>query len=122
VSKPGPEIDLRTRLAQSLAPDIRALLEQATRIAALRDMPIYLVGGPVRDLFLGQPLTDIDLVVEGDAWQIAEAFQGEVGGKLTKHAAFRTAALEIARESQPFTIDFVTARREAYPQPAAPAC
>ncbi|MBV9787535.1 MAG: CCA tRNA nucleotidyltransferase, partial [Chloroflexi bacterium] len=107
------------RLAHALAPEILALVERAVRIAEEQQQPIYLVGGPVRDLLLRQPITDIDLVVEGDAWTIAEAFQAETGGKLTKHAAFRTAAVEIALGSQPFVIDFVTARRESYPTPAA---
>ncbi|HEY0736779.1 MAG TPA: hypothetical protein VGD69_17805 [Herpetosiphonaceae bacterium] len=107
------------RLARSLAPEILALIEQAVRIAETQHMPIYLVGGPVRDLFLQQSITDIDLVVEGDAWTIAEAFQAEAGGKLTRHAAFRTAAVEIMIGAEPFVIDFVTARREVYPAPAA---
>lgn len=107
------------RLAQALAPEILALVERAIRIAEAQHMPIYLVGGPVRDLYLQQPITDIDLVVEGDAWTIAETFQAETGGKLTKHAAFRTAAVEIVIRSEPFVIDFVTARREVYPAPAA---
>lgn len=107
------------RLAQSLAPESLSLVERAVRIAEAQQVPIYLVGGPVRDLLLQQPITDIDLVVEGDAWTIAEVFQAEVGGKLTRHAAFRTAAVEIAIGSEPFVIDFVTARREVYPAPAA---
>lgn len=107
------------RLSQSFAPEILALVERAVHIAEAQHMPIYLVGGPVRDLFLQQSVIDIDLLVEGDAWTIAEAFQAEVGGKLTRHAAFRTAAVEIVREAQPLVIDFVTARSEVYPAPAA---
>jgi tRNA nucleotidyltransferase (CCA-adding enzyme) len=95
------------------------LLETAVQIAARHGTPIYLVGGPVRDLFLEQPIADIDLVVEGDAWVIAEAFHAVVGGKLTQHAAFRTAAVALDVQGSPLTIDFVTARREIYPTPAA---
>lgn len=118
MSQPATSITWE-RLAQALAPEILALVERAVRIAEARQVPIYLVGGPVRDLCLQQPITDIDLVVEGDAWTIAEAFQAEIGGKLTRHAAFRTAAVEILIDSKPFVIDFVTARRETYPAPAA---
>ncbi len=111
--------DLARRLKQALPPDVYRLLQTAVELAAAHKLPIYLVGGPVRDLVLNQPVLDIDLVVEGNAWIIAEAFQAKVGGKLTKHAAFHTAAIEIDRGGTPFTIDLVTARREEYPTPAA---
>ena len=31
------------------------------------DMPLYIVGGSVRDLMLGRMIKDFDLIVEGDA-------------------------------------------------------
>jgi len=110
---------LQERLRASLPPQVYAWTQQSVNIAAAHHVPIYLVGGPVRDLVLGKPTIDVDLVMEGDAWPIAEAFADETGGKLTKHAAFRTATVELMVDTTPFAIDFVTARREAYPQPAA---
>lgn len=110
---------LQERLRASLPPQVYAWTQQSVNIAAAHHVPIYLVGGPVRDLVLGKPTIDVDLVMEGDAWPIAEAFANQIGGKLTKHAAFRTATVELMFDTTPFAIDFVTARREAYPQPAA---
>jgi tRNA nucleotidyltransferase (CCA-adding enzyme) len=57
--------------------------------------------------------------MEGDAWTIADVFAAHTGGKLTKHVAFRTATVELFFDNTPFALDFVTARREMYPQPAA---
>lgn len=111
--------DLRALLARALSDEVCRLLELAVRVAAEHDAPIYLVGGPVRDLLLGNPITDLDLVVEGDAWPIAAAFEALTGGRLTRHAQFRTAAIEVEADGRPFVIDFVTARRERYPAPAA---
>jgi len=82
-------------------------------------MPCYLVGGPVRDLLLGRQIEDIDLVLEGDAIAVAERFAAASGGVLTRHLAFRTANVALAAPNHTFHIDFVTARAEDYPEPAA---
>lgn len=111
--------ELIDRLRQSLPHWVYGWLQQAVDSAKHYNVPIHLVGGPVRDLLLGQPTLDLDLVVEGDAWPVAEAFATRSGGKVTRHAAFRTASVELGLNGDPFVIDFVTARRETYPQPAA---
>ncbi len=48
--------------------------------AALAGKPAWLVGGAVRDRALGRPLTDLDLVVDGDPEQAARAI-AKVAGK-----------------------------------------
>ena len=44
-------------------------------------MPMYLVGGSVRDILLGEPAKDLDIVVEGDAsvlaFEVARGLSGE---------------------------------------------
>jgi putative nucleotidyltransferase with HDIG domain len=47
--------------------------------AALAGRPAWLVGGAVRDRVLGRPLTDLDLVVDGDPEQAARALAGAAG-------------------------------------------
>ena len=79
------------------------------------DMPLYLVGGSVRDILLGVPLKDLDIVVEGDTTLLASKVSGELGGEVLKHSRFGTATVKIG--DQPF--DLATARRETYPQPGA---
>jgi tRNA nucleotidyltransferase (CCA-adding enzyme) len=110
---------LLMQLQTALPAQVRSWLQQAVNIARQQHIPIYLVGGPVRDLLLGHTSIDLDLVVEGDAWPIAEPFAAASGGKLTKHPAFRTATVELKLNNTSFPIDVVTARRETYPEPAA---
>jgi tRNA nucleotidyltransferase (CCA-adding enzyme) len=117
VLRPAPE--LTGKLVHMLPATLHDWLQQAASLARAHSRPIYLVGGPVRDLMLDQPVTDLDLVIEGDIWPIAEAFASTTGGKVTYHAAFRTAAVELIHDNTPFVVDFVTARRETYPAPAA---
>ena len=48
--------------------------------AALRDERAWLVGGAVRDRLLGRPLSDLDLVVDGDVRAAARHLALAVGG------------------------------------------
>ncbi len=88
--------------------------------AAASSMPCYLVGGFVRDLLLGRPVNDLDVIVEGDAIKLGEGLVNAHGGKLTPHLKFRTAIWQPAPDtSTPDTIDLITARNETYLNPGA---
>lgn len=78
--------------------------------AAARE-PVYLVGGAVRDLLLGRPRADVDLVVEGDAAALAE----RLGGADVAHQRFGTAKVEVEGHE----VDIASARTETYPEPGA---
>ena len=73
----------------------------------------YLVGGLVRDLLLKRPSLDIDIVVEGDATQVAKAMCDRWNGTLEVHPQFGTATVTPGNIDLP-KVDFVTARRETY--------
>lgn len=84
--------------------------------------PIYLVGGSVRDLALGRPNLDLDLVLEGDAIPLGHSLVSKFGGKLTVHQKFHTAKWFLAKtqfESVSEFIDLISARSETYKHPAA---
>lgn len=76
----------------------------------------YVVGGFVRDLLMGHDNYDVDIVIEGDGIQLAQILAHEMNGKLTVHAAFKTAVVVV---NDNFKIDIVTARREYYNHPGA---
>ncbi len=56
-----------------------------------KHMAIYIVGGFVRDLLLDRPSQDFDLVVEGDAIDLARSLSKKYGGRITSHSRFGTA-------------------------------
>lgn len=66
----------------------------------------YVVGGYVRDLLLGIPSHDIDIVVEGSGIRFAEEYQRRVGGELKVYESYGTAAVG--------EVEFVGARKESY--------
>jgi tRNA nucleotidyltransferase (CCA-adding enzyme) len=95
--------------------DLAAALRHAhPELEAVRreaEEPVYLVGGAVRDLLLGQPRADVDLVVEGDAGALAS----RLGGAEREHERFGTVKVEVEGHE----IDIASARTETYPEPGA---
>lgn len=94
----------------------RETLDQVARIANVAAMRPYLVGGAVRDLLIGLPVTDIDVVIEGDARVLATSLASAVGARLTAHESFYTAVLHWPDGRR---LDLTTARSETYPAPGA---
>jgi poly(A) polymerase len=74
---------------------------------------VYLVGGYVRDKLLGRPLpSDVDLVLEGDALQLAQFLyeRGIADHPPVTYPRFGTAMVHIGK----LTVELVTARAESY--------
>jgi tRNA nucleotidyltransferase (CCA-adding enzyme) len=94
----APESDLRRQLARAFSPELWALVLVVSETAARLKMPIYFVGGLVRDLLLGQPPTDLDIVVEGDAIRLVRELGARFGGQLHSHERFGTAKWSLSRE------------------------
>ena len=78
-------------------------------------LPLYLVGGPLRDLLLDRPSLDIDIAVEGDAMALARALAEATGGRAVTHPRFLTATVRIPGHH----VDLITARSETYARPGA---
>lgn len=110
------------RLENALSSAQLSLLHAVADEATARGLPLYIVGGFVRDLLLRQPGLDFDLVVEGDAITLAYTLAAKYGGKVTAHKRFGTAqwslpeSLSIPRHS---SLDLISARAESYPHPGA---
>jgi tRNA nucleotidyltransferase (CCA-adding enzyme) len=77
---------------------------------------VYLVGGTVRDILLGEPNFDVDIAVEGDAIGLARSVADALGGRVRAHSKFGTAVVVYGDDQR---IDVVTARTEFYDAPAA---
>jgi tRNA nucleotidyltransferase (CCA-adding enzyme) len=102
-------------IEKQLPPELVNLMWVAGEMANSRGEKLYLVGGVVRDLLMGQPNFDLDLVVEGSAIELAQQLKGIDKGKITTHPRFNTAKLQW----QKWSIDLATARSETYEKPGA---
>jgi len=112
--------NLSDQLKQALTPNQNQLLQVVAGEAMRLHMPLYIVGGLVRDLLLGHPGSDFDLVVEGDAVILAREVAARHGGTVRVHPRFKTAQWfpQKASGNTKF-IDLITARSESYKHPAA---
>jgi len=111
-----------TGLLEKALPDaLQKLLFQVRDAANDLGYSLYVVGGFVRDLLLGIPNLDLDLVVEGDAIQLARRLAAEIGGRVVSHSRFGTAKIILDGDRAlgiPPSLDFVTARTEFYERPS----
>ncbi|MBI4898837.1 MAG: CCA tRNA nucleotidyltransferase [Actinobacteria bacterium] len=105
------------RLPETKLTALKLIPGAALLIQHLADTPgVYLVGGAVRDLMLGFAQFDFDLVVEGDAAEIAHHLAERIGGSVAEHERFGTATF---RANDGLVVDIATARTETYAQPGA---
>jgi tRNA nucleotidyltransferase (CCA-adding enzyme) len=107
--------NLSSQLEEYLPPPVLALAKIAGKEGSELGQELYLVGGVVRDLFLGRANFDLDLVVEGDAIKLAQELAKNSRAKLTVHTRFGTAKLNYPG----FSLDLATARSESYSRPGA---
>jgi tRNA nucleotidyltransferase (CCA-adding enzyme) len=101
---------------KKLGPKALALIKRAGALAGECGLEAFLVGGAVRDLLLGRPSFDLDIVVQGDGISFARALAEKVSGKVRTYPQFGTAAVTFKNGDK---LDVVTARRESYRCPGA---
>jgi tRNA nucleotidyltransferase (CCA-adding enzyme) len=109
-------IHIGDMLRENLQKNILSLLERIGKYAKEKNIPLYAVGGFVRDIILKKQNPDIDLVVEADAIKFATYISKKEKGHLTFHKAFGTATVILPCGTR---IDLATARKEYYQYPAA---
>ena len=131
----GDRVNLSSVLEENLPTVKLALIKLISTQAAENNLPIYLVGGLVRDILLKQNSQDLDFVVEGDAISLARMLTAQYGGKISSHRQFGTAKWIIGTEKKhlssqfkesllnpaelPSAVDLISARTEFYSFPTA---
>jgi len=108
-------INLASKIEKQLPAELVNFMEVAGKVAQSREQNLYLVGGVVRDLLLGKSNFDLDLVVEGNAINLAQQLVQVKQGKITTHPRFKTAKLQWDK----WSVDLATARSETYAKPGA---
>ncbi len=101
---------------KTLPETLRERLCVAGSLADQLGMPLFLVGGAARDVLLGTPTTDADLVVEGDSLRFAGRLAEAFNATIRRHSRFGTATVTPGDGAG---IDVAMARSEWYPAPGA---
>ena len=110
-----PETHLVDTLLARLSAPMAAVLTETIRAARRRELPLYLVGGSIRDLLLERSCLDLDLdlAVEGSVESLAEDVAAAVGARLIVHPRFGTASLR----APDLRLDLAQVRGEHYDRP-----
>jgi tRNA nucleotidyltransferase (CCA-adding enzyme) len=102
---------------ESLLPaEVESALRDIGRLAMDRGVRAHVVGGFVRDMLLGMRNLDVDVVIEGDAVEFAEAAAKAFDARVKIHRRFGTAVLVLSRTLH---VDITSARTEYYQRPGA---
>ncbi len=118
----GPSADqdaarrFREGVDRLLPERVRDLLRLVGQEAASAGVRAHVVGGFVRDMLLGHPNLDIDVVVEGDGVAFGELLAARLGARVKVHRRFGTAVVSLDRELH---IDVASSRAEYYTRPGA---
>ncbi len=114
------------RFLDALPEATRALVCTILEAADAQEVEVYTVGGPVRDLLLGRPVRDVDLVVAGEASDetsvdpepsLAPKLAASVGedAKVTRHERFGVFLIRMGDAA----VDLAQSRHETYAHPGA---
>ncbi len=120
--QPSRRRDIAEKMEAALPGPLLNLLQRASELAQQLGYPLYVVGGFVRDLLLGEPNLDMDLVVEGDAIRLARRLARQIGARSRSHKRFGTAKIILEGRQAEFgmpSLDFASARLEFYAHSAA---
>ena len=101
-------MNFRDTLAKN--PIFDRIAQEADRLG----LQAYVIGGFVRDLLLGRPSKDIDVVCIGSGIALAEAVGQSLQTNVLVFPNFGTAMLKTMHEGQPWDVEFVGARKESY--------
>jgi tRNA nucleotidyltransferase (CCA-adding enzyme) len=115
------EINLSSEYENKMPETAKKALALCSHCADKYSIPLYLVGGAVRDLILKNGIIDIDVAVEDNAIEFARLLRKEnpaVCRILETHEDFKTAKVAFQIDDSWLNIDIASTRKEIYPTPA----
>ncbi len=108
-------MNISDALSNAIPVAFRPFLQEVGRLASHHKQEAVLVGGVVRDLLMGRPIRDVDVMVDHPAGPIVAGLKERFNADVTTHERFMTFSLRLPSGEK---IDVTTAREERYAAPA----
>ena len=103
--------NIRYLLDKSEYKSINFILKTASTLSKNENLEIYVIGGFVRDLIMGNPIDDIDIMIVGDGISFAKKLAKKLDiKKIISFEKFGTAIIP----NKDIQIEVATARKEVY--------
>lgn len=115
-------INLKTKYEDHVPENIKQVINICSHAADEISMPIFLIGGAVRDIILDRDIFDTDITVQGSAIEFAKYLtskQPAVCILKETHERFNTAKVEFHIDGIVLDLDLASTRIETYEQPAS---
>ncbi len=116
------DIYLIEEFKQVVENPVQNLFKKCSKVADANNIPIFLIGGIVRDLIIGRKSFDIDITVQGNAIDFAHLLMVQYPDTCiinSLHEDFETAKVTFLIDDNEIKVDFASTRKEAYDYPAA---
>ena len=108
--------DVATLMESEMAPAVLSALRDVAKAAEECGVEPFLVGGLVRDLYLGAKRSpDLDVALVGASADTFEDIARLVRGEITKRSQFNTVRMKVGGHD----FDIIMARSENYPSPGS---
>ena len=108
--------EIRGLMSKHLSPRALQVLHDLGMVGDRLDVPVFAVGGFVRDLLMNVENLDMDVTVEGDGILYAETFAAQFGCRVKSHDKFGTAVIVFP---DGLKVDVASTRLEYYVSPGA---
>lgn len=102
-------------IAAYLPQEALEVLNLASGFAFKHSEELYLAGGVVRDIILGNKTSDFDVLIKGDGVRLAKHLSEVLGADLLTHERFQTAKIEY----KGYSFDITSSRSETYSKAGA---
>jgi len=116
------DFNLENQFNESFSENIKKALKLCSSVADRFSIPIYLIGGGVRDIILNKKCFDIDITVQGNAIEFCKKLveeYPEIAVLKEIHDDFKTAKIIFQFGNEKVDIDFASTRKEYYKTPAS---
>lgn len=116
------EIFLLDEYEKTIPDKIKKALELCSKAADKISLPVYIIGGVVRDIIIGKKSFDVDITVEENAIEFSRFLRKQYPDivKIKEiHEDFKTAKVVFNIENESIELDIASTRKEKYPYPAS---
>ncbi len=112
---------LREEFEKNIPGEIKKALAFCSKAADELGLPIFLIGGIVRDIIINKKNFDVDITVQGNAIEFAQSLQNkypEIFKLKETHDSFKTAKVVFNIDGKCVDLDLASTRKESYPYPS----